>query len=215
MASKSASKACLIVMSAIRSMLVLRQAVGEVVVVAFFGNMDVHGQCGASRLVEGAHCDGDRVLFHRIPEQERTADRAKPPLHFSRRVEPRDLVLRPGLPGRLGNMSMSQKCPDCLRHCRQWHASGGCRSPAISKLTAPQRQDPLCMRAFLPLIARSIVTAHGIRVHRPVFSKTNLLLSIGAALPHFTRYGLPDMLLLDAASSMKDSADVTRSCLSR
>src|SRR4051812_7380869 len=43
----------------------------------------------------------------------------------------------------------AQTCPECLRHCEQWQASGGGRAPVTSKLTAPQRQDPLCMTYFL------------------------------------------------------------------
>src|SRR5581483_1984532 len=40
--------------------------------------------------------------------------------------------------------------PECLRHFVQWHASGGGSGTATSKLTAPQRQDPLCMaRSFV------------------------------------------------------------------
>src|SRR5271156_5838616 len=44
----------------------------------------------------------------------------------------------------------AKKWPECLRHCEQWQASGGGRSPATSKATDPQRHDPLCMpRSFL------------------------------------------------------------------
>ena len=35
--------------------------------------------------------------------------------------------------------------PECLRHCEQWQASGGGKSPSTSNVTPPQRHDPLCM----------------------------------------------------------------------
>src|SRR3990167_1254453 len=43
----------------------------------------------------------------------------------------------------------AQKCPEVLRHWLQWQASGAGSAPATSKLTAPQRQDPLCMAILL------------------------------------------------------------------
>src|SRR4051794_40606823 len=39
----------------------------------------------------------------------------------------------------------AKKCPECFRQLLQWQASGGGKSPATSKVTAPHKQDPLCM----------------------------------------------------------------------
>jgi len=63
--------------SASGSALVLRQAVGDVVIVALVGDEDVDGEPGAGGLVEGAHRDGGDVAPDRIPEQRRTAGRAE------------------------------------------------------------------------------------------------------------------------------------------
>src|SRR5262245_1484407 len=53
----------------------------------------------------------------------------------------------------------TKTCPDHLRHCEQWQASGPGNAPLISKLTAPQRQDPLCMAFLISELAPLLRTA--------------------------------------------------------
>ena len=48
---------------------VLRQAVGDLVIVALLGDEDVHVETRPGRVVEGAHGDRDLVALHRFPEQ--------------------------------------------------------------------------------------------------------------------------------------------------
>src|SRR5581483_5894885 len=75
-----------------RSMLVLRNAVGDVVVVAFIGDMDVDSDLGVGRLVEGAHGEADPVFVDRVPEERGAAGGAEAAAYFFGRLEPGDVV---------------------------------------------------------------------------------------------------------------------------
>ncbi len=73
-------------------MLVLREAVTDLVVVAPVVHVDMDAEMGACGSIKRAHGDGDCRLMDRIPEERRAADRAKPASHSFGGVEPSELV---------------------------------------------------------------------------------------------------------------------------
>ena len=86
-------------------MLVLRQAVGDFVIVALAGHVDMDRQMRAGWRFKRVHGDSDRVLLDWIPEQRRAADGTESPPHFFGGAEPGEIlgaVYRQGGAGNVG-----------------------------------------------------------------------------------------------------------------
>jgi len=73
-------------------MLVLGQAVRNLVVVAFVCHMDVNPQLGIRGQVECAHGNPNPVFLDRVPEQGRAARRTEPSPHLLGGAEPGDFI---------------------------------------------------------------------------------------------------------------------------
>ena len=76
----------------------MRQAVYDIVVIAFVGDEDVHPQFRVGRCVEGTHGDANPVRPVRIEKERRAARRAEASPHVLR-AEPRDLLVTLNLHG--------------------------------------------------------------------------------------------------------------------
>lgn len=73
--------------------LMLRQAIGDLVVVTFMGHEHIDRQSRIRRCIERAHGDAQVVLVDRVPEQRRSASAAETSPNLFRRLEPSQVIL--------------------------------------------------------------------------------------------------------------------------
>lgn len=71
--------------------LVLREPVVNLIVIAFLRHKDVHREIGIGSAVEYAHGDSGPITMDRIPEQRRPANRTETAPHLLRGVVPPDV----------------------------------------------------------------------------------------------------------------------------
>lgn len=69
-------------------MLVLWQAICNIVVIPFIRHMNMHAKLNAGRPIKCAHGDGYLVPIDGIPKEKRTAGGTEAALHLFRRAEP-------------------------------------------------------------------------------------------------------------------------------
>ena len=95
-------------------MFILRQTVGDLIVITLIGDMDMDADVSLRGLFKGSHRDGRPIFVERIPEEDGTTNRAESTPHLLRRLKPCDVFGAMDSQGGTRDVRRNQEMPGLL-----------------------------------------------------------------------------------------------------